>query len=81
MRNRAADMQNYRMLVIAHPPTAGSPGPHHRHAGQRRPQGIERGQGADLLGLRLDPRVLRQDQGDQVITGEGEESCAVHALP
>jgi hypothetical protein len=25
--------------------------------------------------------VLRQDQGDQVITGEGEERCAVHTLP
>jgi hypothetical protein len=33
------------------------------------------------LGLRLDLRVLRQDQRDQVITGKGEEGCAVHAPP
>ena len=40
-----------------------------------------RGQGADLLSLRPDLRVLRQDQRDQIITGEGEKSRAVHAPP
>jgi hypothetical protein len=25
--------------------------------------------------------VLRQDQGDQVVVGQGEEGCAVHASP
>jgi hypothetical protein len=40
-----------------------------------------RGQGADLRGLRLDLRMLRQDQGDQLITGEGDEGCVGHASP
>ena len=35
----------------------------------------------DLRGLRLDLRVLRRDQGDQVVVGQGEEGCAVHASP
>jgi hypothetical protein len=43
--------------------------------------GDARGQGADLPGLRLDLRVLRQHEGNQVITGKGKERCAVHALP
>jgi hypothetical protein len=25
--------------------------------------------------------MLRQDQGDQVVVGQGEEGCAVHASP
>jgi hypothetical protein len=36
---------------------------------------------SDLLGLRFDLRLLRQDQGDQVIVRESEEGCAVHASP
>ena len=36
---------------------------------------------ADLLGLRLDLRVLCQDQRDQVITGKGKQGGAVHASP
>ena len=43
--------------------------------------GQARGQAADLPGLRLDLRMLRQDQGDQVVVGQGEEGCAVHASP
>jgi hypothetical protein len=31
--------------------------------------------------LRVNLRLLRQDQGDQVIAGEGEKGCAVHASP
>ena len=38
-----------------------------------------RGQQTDLFGLRLDLRMLRQDQGDQLITGEGKQACVVHA--
>ena len=40
-----------------------------------------RGQQTDLFGLRLDLRMLRQDQGDQLITGEGKQACVVHATP
>ncbi len=40
-----------------------------------------RGQGADLLRLRLNLRMLRQDQRDQLITGESEEGRMVHAAP
>ena len=40
-----------------------------------------RGQRADLLRLRFDLRMLRQDQRDQLITGEGKEACVVHASP
>jgi hypothetical protein len=43
--------------------------------------GDARGQGADLLRLRFDLRMLGQDQGDQVIAGEIDEGCAVHASP
>jgi len=43
--------------------------------------GQARGQAADLPALRLDLRILRQDQGDQVVVGQGEEGCAVHASP
>ena len=43
--------------------------------------GDARGQGADLLRLRLDLRMLRQDQRDQLVTGEREEGCVVHASP
>jgi len=38
-------------------------------------------QDADLLSLRLDLRVLCQDQGDQVIVRKGEKGCAVHPSP
>jgi hypothetical protein len=40
-----------------------------------------RGQQTDLFGLRLDLRMLRQDQGDQLITGEGKQACVVYATP
>src|SRR5271170_715321 len=40
-----------------------------------------RAQHADLLRLRFDLRMLRQDQRDQLITGECEEGCVVHAPP
>jgi hypothetical protein len=38
-------------------------------------------QDADLLRLRLDQRVLCQDQGDQVVVRKGEKGCAVHPSP
>jgi hypothetical protein len=41
----------------------------------------QRSQDADLLSLRLDLRVLCQDQGDQVIVRKGEKGCAVHPSP
>src|SRR4051795_13364391 len=36
---------------------------------------------ADLLSLRLDLRVLRLDQGDQVVVGQAEQGGAVHPSP
>ena len=36
------------------------------------------GQGGDLLGLRLDLGMLRQNQGDQVFIRQAEKGCAVH---
>jgi len=35
----------------------------------------------DLLSLRLDLRLLRLDQGDQVTVRKGEKGCAVHPSP
>jgi len=43
--------------------------------------GNARRQDADLLCLHLDLCMLRQDDGDQLITGEREEGSVGHAAP
>ncbi len=40
-----------------------------------------RHQGADLLSLHLDLGMLRQTQGNEIVTGKGEKRLAVHPTP